>query len=489
MGFFSCSPKLQLGLEEAEPFGEVSCAASPETAEKNFWYNRSLEINHCKYPLHYLRAMQFTNLILSGGSGTRLWPLSRKLMPKQFYPLLNGQSLFELTVARNAGAGSKFMVVTNQDQYLLALRQLGELSSTFVLEPVGRNTAPAIALACLLLPEDEVVLVTPSDHLIKKQGAYLAAVEQAVAFARQGYLVTFGIQPQYPETGFGYIEAKGNEVVSFREKPDLATAEKFIAAGNFYWNSGMFCFTAGSFLAELKEHSPEVYAASLAAASRFRAEDEVHEPDFDSMMAIPDISIDYGVMEKSRKVRVVPADIGWSDLGSFDALYDELPRDAAGNTDQPYTMPLGANNNLVLNTSERELVLLGVNDLLVVQTPSATLIGKKGQSQDVKKAVEALKKLDSPLLLAHETIETPYGSSKVALTAPDYSVEEVRILPQQQMEVEYEAGTTIQLVHGAAVSINDRAFAAGLVVQPTEEVSISNDSESETALLLITRMG
>ena len=149
--------------------------------------------------------MQFTNLILSGGSGTRLWPLSRKLMPKQFYPLLNGQSLFELTVARNAGAGSKFMVVTNQDQYLLALRQLGELPSIFVLEPVGRNTAPAIALACLLLPEDEVVLVTPSDHLIKKQAAYLAAVEQAVAFARQGYLVTFGIQPQYPETGFGYI--------------------------------------------------------------------------------------------------------------------------------------------------------------------------------------------------------------------------------------------------------------------------------------------
>jgi len=432
--------------------------------------------------------MQITNLILSGGSGTRLWPLSRKLSPKQFYPLLNGRSLFELTVERNAEQCQQFMVVTNQDQYLLAQRQLGTRRSSFVLEPVGRNTAPAIALACLMMDADEIVLVTPSDHLIKKQAAYQEAVEKAVAFAKEGFLVTFGIQPTYAETGFGYIEAAGNEVLSFREKPDAATAQHYLEKGNYYWNSGMFCFTAGSFLEELAQHSPEVYAASKAAAARFRKQDEVHEPDFDSMLAIPDISIDYGVMEKSSRVRVVPADIGWSDLGSFDALYGELPTDGDGNTLQPNSLNIDAHNNLLLNVSDSQLVLLGVSDLFVVQTDSATLIGKKGQSQDVKKLVDALKKEGSALLLAHESIETPYGSSKVALTTAHYSIEEARMLPQHGMEVDYESGTTILLIVGKAVSINDRPMLAGQVVQPTEDAFLSNESEVETAVVLITRL-
>lgn len=433
--------------------------------------------------------MQITNLILSGGSGTRLWPLSRKLSPKQFYPLLNGRSLFELTVERNAEQCQRFMVVTNQDQYLLALRQLGAHQSSFVLEPVGRNTAPAIALACLMMNPAEIVLVTPSDHLIKKQKAYQEAVEKAVAFAKEGFLVTFGIQPTYAETGFGYIEAAGNEVLSFREKPDAATAQLYLEKGNYYWNSGMFCFTAGSFLRELELHSPEVYAASKAAAARFRAQDEVHEPDFESMLAIPDISIDYGVMEKSSRVRVVPADIGWSDLGSFDALYGELPIDAYGNTVQPNSLNIDAANNLLLNVADSQLVMLGVSDLFVVHTPSATLIGKKGDSQAVKKVVDALKKEDSPLLLAHESIETPYGSSKVALSTAHYSIEEASILPQQSMEVDFESGTTIQLVLGSAVSVNDRSMVAGQVVQPNEDALLSNDSETETAVVLIIRLG
>jgi mannose-1-phosphate guanylyltransferase len=433
--------------------------------------------------------MQITNLILSGGSGTRLWPLSRKLSPKQFYPLLNGRSLFELTVERNAEQCQRFMVVTNQDQYLLALRQLGLHQSSFVLEPVGRNTAPAIALACLMMDPAEIVLVTPSDHLIKKQKAYQEAVKKAVDFAKEGFLVTFGIQPTYAETGFGYIEAAGNEVLSFREKPDAATAQLYLEKGNYYWNSGMFCFTAGSFLRELELHSPEVYAASKAAAARFRTQDEVHEPDFESMLAIPDISIDYGVMEKSSRVRVVPADIGWSDLGSFDALYSELPTDPQGNTVQPNSLNIDAANNLLLNVADSQLVMLGVSDLFVVHTPSATLIGKKGDSQAVKKVVDALKKEDSPLLLAHESIETPYGSSKVALSTAHYSIEEARILPQQSMEVDFESGTTIQLVLGRAVSVNDRPMVAGQVVQPNEDALLSNDSETETAVVLITRLG
>lgn len=379
------------------------------------------------------------------------------------------------------------MVVTNQDQYLLAHRQLNGHAGSFVLEPVGRNTAPAIALACFILPPEEVLLVTPSDHLIKKQQAYEQAVAKAVDFAQQGYLVTFGIQPHYPETGFGYIEAAGNEVLSFREKPDAATAAAYLASGNYYWNSGMFCFTAGTFLTELKLHSPEVYEAAKAAAAHFNAEDEINEPGYAQMMAIPDISIDYGLMEKSKRVRVVPADIGWSDLGSFDALYDEFPKDAFGNTQQPYCLPIDSGNNLVINASNTELVLLGVENLLVVQTASATLIGKRGSSQDVKKAVDYLKKQDSPLLLAHEQIETPFGSSRLVSSTEHYSIEEARILPGQQMDVEDEGGTSLQLLQGSEIQLNERPLHQGQLYALQGEVLVSNESASETALLLIVR--
>ena len=202
-----------------------------------------------------------TNIILCGGSGTRLWPISRTLMPKQFVKLFDNKSLFQLTVERNSLACESQFIVSNTEQYFLALDQLEELQKTknkYLLEPVGRNTAPAIALACMALDKEEIVLVTPSDHLIKDEVEYAKVLEQAKKLAQQDNLVTFGITPSFAETGFGYIEAEGLSVKAFHEKPDLVKAQSYVDAGNYYWNSGMFMFKAGVFLEELKTYSPEV---------------------------------------------------------------------------------------------------------------------------------------------------------------------------------------------------------------------------------------
>lgn len=428
--------------------------------------------------------MQITNLILSGGSGTRLWPLSRKYSPKQFYPLFNGQSLFELTLHRNAAFCQNFMVVTNQDQYILAKQQLGNQASSFVLEPVGRNTAPAIALACFLLDPHELVLVTPSDHLIKKEAHYRAAVEQALAFARDGYLVTFGIQPAYPETGFGYIEAAGNEVRSFREKPDAATAADYLQKGNYYWNSGMFCFTAATFLQELQQHSPDVYAAAEKAAQTFNPGDATHQPSLADMMAIPDISIDYGVMEKSSRVRVVPADIGWSDLGSFDALYDEFPKDANGNSLQSDPLTIDAHNNIIINASGGKTVLIGVNDLMVVQTDTATLIGRRGHSQDVKKVVDALKKSASALLDAHAERALAGGSLRELRQTTAYRLEELTVFPGATVSVDAPAGSSLQLLTGQ-LTLDGNQLASDPIKSFSTGAKLHNPTDSAGVALLI----
>lgn len=251
------------------------------------------------------------NVILCGGSGTRLWPLSRTLMPKQFVKFFNDKSLFQLTVDRNSQICKNQFIVSNSEQYFLALDQLEELQKTnnrYLLEPIGRNTAPAIALACMAMSPETIVLVTPSDHLIKDQFAYGKVVSQAESLAQKGYLVTFGIQPTFPETGFGYIEAYGEDVKAFHEKPDSATATHYIEAGNYYWNSGMFCFKTGVFLEELDQYAPEIFRMSKNAYEHAK-QDEMIRIRYDDMMQIPEDSIDYAVMEKSKKVKVVPSDI------------------------------------------------------------------------------------------------------------------------------------------------------------------------------------
>lgn len=291
-----------------------------------------------------------TNIILCGGSGTRLWPISRTLMPKQFVKLFNDKSLFQLTVERNSKVCDSQFIVSNTEQYFLALDQLAELdknNNKYLLEPIGRNTAPAIALACFSLPKDEIVLVTPSDHLIKDETEYKKVLFQAEKLASEGNLVTFGIKPTFAETGFGYIEADGLNVKAFHEKPDTTTAQEYIDAGNYYWNSGMFCFKAGVFLDELKKHSPKIYESSLNALNNTTATDDMTRIKLDDMITIPEDSIDYAVMEKSDIVKVVPSNINWSDVGSFDALFEELPKDKDNNTLNKNLISIDSKNNLV----------------------------------------------------------------------------------------------------------------------------------------------
>ncbi len=362
-----------------------------------------------------------TNIILCGGAGTRLWPLSRSASPKQFVDLLGGPSLFERTVARNAPLSDRWLIVTGAAHQGLASAQFAAAASAgsgaspagaavdYILEPIGRNTATAIALACLMLPADEPVLVTPSDHEIRDDAAYLRAVRSALAAAKAGKLVTFGLEPSYPETGYGYIEAtvdgpSGNArldipgaespvlgVASFREKPDRATAETYISAGNYYWNSGMFAFTAGAFLEELGRYHPAILeAARKALASAPRPAPSVRAIARADMEAIPADSIDYAVMEKSDRVAVVPCSIGWNDLGSWDAIYDIRGKDGASNAADDQLLPLASTGNLVLSAGKR-VVLLDVEDLLVIDTPDALLVARRGRSQDVKKVVDALK--------------------------------------------------------------------------------------------------
>ena len=384
-----------------------------------------------------------TNIILCGGNGTRLWPISRTLMPKQFVKLFDDESLFQLTLKRNMGACDTFMIVSNAEQYFLASDQMEELSgnsklkienSKFLLEPVGRNTAPAIALACFALEEETVVLVSSSDHLIKNQSEYESVLQKAKALAEEGSLVTFGITPKYAETGYGYIEAKGEDVKAFHEKPDATTAQKYVDAGNFYWNSGMFCFKAGIFLQELQKHSPEIFEASKTAYENAKKGNIIRIL-HDDMQNIDEDSIDYAVMEKSDRVKMVASDIGWSDLGSFDALDEELPKDSDGNTASVHLYSVDAKNNFVY-AKERAVALVGIEDLIVVDTADALLISKKGSSQKVKEVVKQLKESETELHHIHLTAHRPWGTYTILEDTPGYKIKRIVVKPGKRLSLQ-----------------------------------------------------
>ncbi len=395
-----------------------------------------------------------TNIILCGGSGTRLWPISRTLMPKQFVKLFDGQSLFQLTVERNHHICNRQYIVSNAEQYFLAVDQLNEMQfrrNNFLLEPVGRNTAPAIALACFDFDAEDVVLISPSDHLIKDQEAYVKVVNRAKELADEGYLVTFGIKPEYAETGYGYIEADGENVKAFHEKPGVAVAKTYFDAGNYYWNSGMFCFKAGLFLDELKEYAPDIYTASLQAYENAKRDDvnanstlgydDMVRIMHDDMAAIPEDSIDYAVMEKSNKVKMVASDIDWSDLGSFDALYKELPKDDDNNAfiltgEKEVQAPImdNASNNLIV--SDKLVSVIDVDDLLIVDTSDALLISKKGSSQKVKKVVNILKEKDSELSDIHVTAHRPWGTYTILDELESYKVKRIVVKPGKRLSLQ-----------------------------------------------------
>jgi len=326
------------------------------------------------------------HVILTGGVGSRLWPLSRKSKPKQYIKLFGGKSLFEMTIKRNLQVANDVIVVGNIDNYHLSnevVKSLG-LSPVNIIEATPRNTAAAIAFAAFAANEDDILLVTPSDHIIQNEELYEKAIKEAIELAKEDHIVTFGIQPVKPETGYGYIEFKNNNVLSFREKPNKETAEEFIDKGNFLWNSGMFCFKASVLLEELKQFELEIFETSKrawknAVDGKLSIEDS---------KKIPSISIDYAVMERSKKIKVVPGTFDWSDLGSFESIYDYLVF-TGHEVDEKGNMVIGTD----VYTS-----FLGVKDTIFVHTEDANLILQKEKAQDVKKIYSALDRVNSRLL-------------------------------------------------------------------------------------------
>ncbi|PBJ08958.1 mannose-1-phosphate guanylyltransferase [Flavobacterium sp. ACN6] len=327
-----------------------------------------------------------THVLLTGGIGSRLWPLSRKTLPKQYLELFEGESLFEKTVVRNINVSNKTIVVGNIENYKMSNVIMSKFSKPFthIVEAVPRNTAAAIAFAAFASDPEDILLITPSDHIIEGKNSYTLALQQAISLANQNYLVTFGIKPTKPETGYGYIEFEKENVIAFHEKPNSKTAETYLKKGNYFWNSGLFCFKAAKFLVELEKQEPEVYWASKAVW-------DVNKDgflDYDLSMNIPSISIDYAVMERSNDIKVVPAHFEWSDLGSFESVYDYLVQKGH---------PIDANKNIAIGTS-LHTTFIGVKNCILIYTTDALMVLQKENSQEVKQVYQQLESIASPLL-------------------------------------------------------------------------------------------
>ena len=425
-----------------------------------------------------------TNIILCGGSGTRLWPLSRKLLPKQFLKLFNNSSLFQLTLKRNRAFCQSQIIVSNKEQFFLASEQIdeaGEFNINYFLEPVGKNTAPAIAISAFALDKDEIMLVTPSDHLIKDLDEYSKVIDKALSLAKNNYLVTFGITPLYPESGYGYIEANGEDVIKFHEKPDIKTAEKYLQTNNqyannkstnrYYWNSGMFMFKAGIFLEELQKYSPTIYKkAKKAYINRVKTSNNIGSIKLEDMQDIPEDSIDYAVMEKSSKVKVVASNIGWSDVGSFDSLYEELPKDEFKNSKIDNLININSTNNF-LYSDKKVIATVDIDNLIIVDTPDALLISKKGSSQKIKDVVKKLKQKNIDLTQTHTLVHRPWGTYETLIDESGYKIKKITVKPGKRLSLQkhFHRNEHWIVVSGTAkVQVGDNSY----LVRPNESTYI-----------------
>lgn len=398
--------------------------------------------------------MKLIPTILCGGAGSRLWPVSRELHPKPFIRLADGQSLLQKAWLRGTVLPdvAETLTVTNRDLFFKSEDEYREVAASsgnqdlvnrFILEPFGRNTAPAIAAAALHVAathgENTCLLVLAADHLIADQTAFSQAVMKAMELAALGKLVTFGIQPDMPETGYGYIEADGNEVKRFVEKPDLETAQKYIASGRYLWNSGMFCFQAGSMLREMQLHCPAILAAirDCIAQSRSAEGKGFSQLNLDAVAfkLVPDDSIDYAVMEKSRNVAVVPCSIGWSDIGSWTALGDLTAPDAQGNRIEGEVV-LHDVNNCYIQSNQRIVGAVGVKDLVIIDTPDAVLIADRSRAQDVKHLYTRLKAQDHEAHRLHCTVHRPWGTYTVLEEGPHFKIKRIEVKPGASLSLQ-----------------------------------------------------
>jgi len=380
-------------------------------------------------------------IVLAGGSGTRLWPLSREFYPKQFLKINSNESLLQRTVLNflTLVPPPDLIIVTNKNYVFHVKSDLKEKKidlSHIILEPVSKNTAPAIALAAKYCLEklncdpEEVILVSPSDHIIKPQDRFMAYISQGIKIAQKGYVVTFGVKPAKPETGYGYIKLREKQdnfytAEAFIEKPDFEKAKKMVKSGNYYWNAGIFAFCLKTVLDEFNHHAPGIYRL---LENNF--EDLIHH-----FKEMPNISIDYAVMEKSDKLAVVPMNISWSDVGCWDALYEILEKDEHGNAKIGDILDIDTKNSLILG-NKRLTATIGLEDALVIETDDAILIARKGETQKVRQIVKQLKKANRKEYAQHTTIYRPWGSFTILEEGNRYKIKKLIVYPGEKLSLQ-----------------------------------------------------
>ena len=396
-------------------------------------------------------------VILAGGSGSRLWPLSRQHLPKQFLSLDGNASLLQTTINRLSPAiKAENILIVTQEAHAKGEAYHALLPYRTLFEPVGRNTAPAIALAAACLMEegaDPIMVVLPADHIIKDEVRFRDHLSIAIKAAENGGLITFGIRPTHPDTGFGYIKARSasldteapdeacaaNEVYTverFTEKPDHATAEQFLRQGDYYWNSGMFVWRASVILAEIQRHLPEVYRIVQAILAGSRAAGSFQQAVEEHFAAMPAISIDYGVLEKSDRVSLIPCDIGWNDVGSWHAVHEISAKDESGNTLQGNVVALDCRNSLI-RAEKRLVAAIGVEDLCVIETADAVLISKSDQTQRVREVVDTLEQRGATEHIYHAKVNRPWGSYTVLEEDQDgFKIKRIEVAPGARLSLQ-----------------------------------------------------
>lgn len=488
---------------EARLLKRLSACSRPD---RGLRVPRSRERRAALAPRNWLDA-QIVPVIMAGGSGTRLWPLSRPDRPKQFLPLLDERSLFQNTALRLAGRPqfTPPLVVCNAEHRFIAaeqLRAVGIEPRGFIVEPDGRNTAPAAALAALAIAggDDGYMLLLPADHVIADEAAFNGAVERGLGAARLGSLVTFGIVPDRPETGYGYVRG-GSEldglsgcfaVERFVEKPDRATAKGYLADGRYYWNSGIFLAGVRPFLDELARHRPDIAEGCGIALAQARTDGQFIWPAREPFCAIASESIDYAVMERTRRAVVVPVDMGWSDVGSWSALAAALGGDGNATAGEVRTLDV---RNSYLRSESRLVAAVGVEDVVVVETADAVLIAAKNRVEDVKQLVAGLKAEGRREIETHLLTERPWGWFRTVAASPGFQVKEILVRPGAKLSLQRHARRAEQWIVAsgeALVTVGQRRLrlaARGYVDIPAGEVHRLENPAGEPLRVIEVQLG